>query len=61
MISVVVRSGDRTKLLGGLIKFIDDLMKEGYYGRVEIQFIEGEIVLLRKEESIKPSILVGMV
>lgn len=36
-----------------LIDYIAGLMEEQFYGRLEIQFEKGKIVLLRKIENVK--------
>jgi len=42
-------------MLPGLSRFIQSLMQDGFYGTVEIQFVEGEIVVVRKQETFKPA------
>lgn len=42
-------------LLEGIGRFLGELSSERFYGVVEIQFVDGEMVLVRKQESIKPS------
>ena len=46
------------KLVDGLSIFLKDLSRTGFYGVVEVQFVDGQIVLVRKEESFKPAIFV---
>lgn len=43
-------------LLDGLYKFMLNLSRDKFYGVLEIQFVDGQIVLVRKEESFKPVI-----
>lgn len=36
-----------------LIKIIEELIKNKFYGRLELKFESGNIIILKKEESIK--------
>jgi hypothetical protein len=42
----------------GIARFLNDLSNKRFYGKVEIQYQEGEIVVVRKEETLKPSFFV---
>lgn len=46
------------EVLNGLEKFVLNLSKERFYGILELQFQDGEIILVRKQETFKPSFLV---
>lgn len=37
-----------------LLEYIDGLRRSRFYGKITIDLREGDIVLLRKEETIKP-------
>lgn len=39
-------------------KFLNQLSRDRFYGVVELQFQEGELILVRKQETIKPGLLV---
>jgi len=45
-------------VLEGLEKFVLNLSKDRFFGIVELQFQDGEIILVRKQETIKPSFLI---
>ena len=38
-----------------LAMLLDELMTDGFFGSVEIKFENGQIVLIRKTETIKPA------
>lgn len=42
------------KVIDNLATFLKDLSRSCFYGTVELQFINGELVLVRKEETFKP-------
>ncbi len=44
--------------LQGIATYIQKLSKERFYGILELQFQDGEFILLRKQETIKPNFLV---
>lgn len=44
-------------LIQGIQRYLNKLNEEKFYGVIELQFQCGELVLLRKQESIKPSVL----
>lgn len=46
------------EVLEGLEKFVLNLSNERFYGVLELQFQDGELILIRKQESFKPSFLV---
>ena len=48
----------RADPLPGLTQYLLGLAEDGFYGVVEVQYQEGEIVLVRKQESFKPSFFV---
>lgn len=48
------RSPDRN-MAEGIKRFLERLSGDGFFGVVQIQYVDGEIVLVRKEESFKPS------
>lgn len=41
-------------LIDNLAMFLKDLSRSGFYGTVELQFVNGEFILMRKEETYKP-------
>lgn len=41
-------------------QYLGKLSKDRFYGVVELQFQDGELILIRKQESIKPGFLVIM-
>lgn len=45
-------------ILQGINKFLTELSDERFYGVVEFQFQDGELILIRKQESFKPKFLV---
>lgn len=46
------------QLVDGLSLFLKDLSRTGFFGVVEVQFVDGQIILVRKEETFKPAIFV---
>lgn len=44
-------------LIDNLAIYLKDLSKTGFFGKVEIQFINGDLSLVRKEETFKPILL----
>lgn len=42
-------------LLQGIGRYMKRLKNNGFYGILEIQFQDGQVVLIRKQESFKPS------
>lgn len=56
MLNVRVRvQGIDDSLAEGMKQYIQRLRVDGFYGVLEIQFNEGDIVLVRKQETLKPS------
>lgn len=53
-IEVRVRKNDAS-LLEGVRRYLAQLMQEQFYGTIEIQFMNGEIVVVRKQETFKPA------
>lgn len=45
---------DSEKVIDSLGLFLKDLSRSGFYGTVELQFVSGELILVRKEETFKP-------
>ncbi len=45
-------------VLEGIEKFIVNLSRDRFYGVVELQFQDGELILVRKQETFKPNFLV---
>jgi len=37
-----------------LIEYLDDLRLSRFYGRITLEFREGNLFLVRKEETVKP-------
>jgi hypothetical protein len=55
VVSVVLREVRQPDILEGVARFLCKMADENFYGVVEIQFQEGQITLVRKQESLKPS------
>ena len=53
-IGVVEQRFDQNNLIDKVAVFLKDLSRNEFFGTVEIQFINGELVLVRKEETFKP-------
>ncbi len=47
---------DTDLIVDNFTTFLKDLSRSGFYGTVEIQFINGEFVLFRKVETFKPAV-----
>lgn len=45
-------------VINGVERLLLKLSQDKFYGNVELMFQDGEIVLIRKQESIKPGLLV---
>ncbi len=43
-----------------IIQFLQSLADDAFYGSVDLKFQKGQIVCLRKEETIKPTHLPGI-
>lgn len=41
----------------GINVYLMNLSKEHFFGTVEVQFSDGEIILMRKTETIRPALL----
>lgn len=52
-VEITHRKAD-SNLIEGVGRFLRDLSVNEFYGVVEIQFVGGEIILVRKQESFKP-------
>lgn len=54
MIQIHVRATDAS-VLEGLKRYLTNLTDDQFFGVIEIQFVNGEIALVRKQESFKPA------
>ena len=45
---------DEDRILDNLNLFLKDLSRNNFYGTVELQFVNGELVLVREEKTYKP-------
>ena len=60
VVSVVQRAASTNEdVVVGVSQFLSRLSNDGFYGIVEIQFQDGHIILVRKQESLKPSQFLG--
>lgn len=56
MIQVSVRREFReADVLEGIKRFMQGLSEDRFFGVVQVQFVDGAIALVRKEESFKPA------
>lgn len=45
---------DSDKVIDNISVFLKDLSRSCFYGTVEVSFVNGEPILVRKEETFKP-------
>lgn len=43
------------QVIDGLSIFLKDLSRSGFFGVVEVQFVDGQISIVRQEETFKPA------
>lgn len=58
VVSVVVSqcaASTNADVVVGVSQFLSDLSQVKFFGIIEIQFQDGNIILVRKQESLKPS------
>lgn len=61
MIQVVVQPRKHDdNLINALGRYMGQLSQENFFGVLEISFQAGEIVLVRKQESFKPAVFLGV-
>lgn len=46
-------------IVDGITNFLKNLAGSRFFGTVEIQFVDGQIVVVRKEETFKPVIFLS--
>ena len=51
---VVIAQIDHNLVIDKVGMFLKDLSSSGFYGVVELQFVNGELVLVREEKTYKP-------
>lgn len=50
---------DQEKIIDSVAVFLKNLSNSGFYGTVELQFVHGELVLVREEKTYKPAFLIN--